>query len=124
MTDWAKQVDPANPLPEYPRPQLVRSDWFSLNGVWQFQAGSVGDAVPANKNLTGEILVPFPMESALSGVMQYHERAWYRRMFTVPEKWSGQRIVLHLDAVDWESEVFINGKSVGVHKGGYDPGEL
>src|SRR5882672_25044 len=88
MTEWAKQVDPANPLPEYPRPQLVRSEWLNLNGVWQFQAGAAGDAVPVNQNLSGEILVPFPMESALSGVMQYHERSWYRRTFTVPKKWS------------------------------------
>lgn len=120
MTDWAKQVDPANPLPEYPRPQLVRSEWLNLNGVWQFQAGAAGDSVPAKQKLAEEILVPFPMESALSGVMQHHERSWYRREFTVPKKWSGQNILLHLDAVDWESEVFINGKSVGVHKGGYD----
>jgi len=121
MTDWAKQVDPANPLPEYPRPQLVRSEWLNLNGIWQFQAGGVNDAVPAGQNLAEEICIPFPMESALSGVMKYHDRSWYRRTFTVPEKWSGQNIILHLDAVDWESEVFINGKSIGVHKGGYDP---
>ena len=121
MTDWARQVEPSNPLPEYPRPQLVRSEWLNLNGVWQFQSGAANDAVPLNQTLAAEILVPFPMESALSGVMKHHDRSWYRRMFTVPKKWSGQHIVLHLDAVDWESEVFINGKSVGVHKGGYDP---
>ena len=121
MTDWAQQVDPAHPLPEYPRPQMVRSNWLNLNGIWQFQAGGEGDAVPVNQNLSREILVPFPMESALSGVMEHHERSWYRRTFSVPANWSGQRILLHLDAVDWESEVFINGQSVGVHKGGYDP---
>lgn len=121
MTKWAKLVDPASPLPEYPRPQLVRSEWLSLNGIWQFQAGAAGEAVPVGQNLSGEILVPFPMESALSGVMQHHERSWYRRTFSVPEKWAGQNIVLHLDAVDFESEVFLNGKSVGLHQGGYDP---
>jgi beta-galactosidase/beta-glucuronidase len=121
MTDWARQVDPANPLPEYPRPQMVRGEWLNLNGVWEFQAGAAGEVVPGNQKLAEEILVPFPMESALSGVMKYHERSWYRRTFTVPEKWLGRRIVLHLDAVDWESEIFINGKSAGVHKGGYDP---
>ncbi len=121
MTDWAQQVDPAHPLPEYPRPQMVRSNWLNLNGVWQFQPGRESDPVPVNKNLPSEILVPFPMESAVSGVKEYHERSWYRRTFTVPANWSGQRILLHLDAVDWESEVFINGQSVGVHKGGYDP---
>src|SRR6185437_4870127 len=121
MTDWAQQVDTNSPLPEYPRPQMVRSNWLSLNGIWQFQAGSSNDAVPINQTLSGQILVPFPMESAISGVKQYHDRAWYRRTFTVPASWSGQKILLHLDAIDWESEVFVNGTSVGIHKGGYDP---
>ena len=121
MTDFAQQVDTNNPLPEYPRPQMVRSNWLSLDGLWQFQAGSSNDAVPINQTLSGQILVPFPMESAISGVKQYHDRAWYHRTFTVPASWSGQRILLHLDAVDWESEVFINGSSVGIHRGGYDP---
>jgi hypothetical protein len=120
MSPWAGLVDPASPLPEYPRPQLVRSDWLNLNGLWQFQAGAAGDPVPANQELSQQILVPFPMESALSGIMQHHPRSWYRRLFTVPEGWNGRRILLHLDAVDWESEVFINAVSVGVHKGGYD----
>lgn len=120
MTDWARKVDLANPLPEYPRPQMVRSEWLNLNGVWQFQPGAINDQAPTNQSLAGEILVPFPVESALSGVMQYYPRFWYRRTFTVPIKWSGQHILLHLDAVDWESEVFINGKSVGIHRGGYD----
>jgi hypothetical protein len=121
MTDWAQQVDTNSPLPEYPRPQLVRSNWLSLNGIWQFQAGASNDPVPVNQTLSQEILVPFPMESALSGIKAYHDRAWYRRTFTVPSAWSGQKILLHLDAVDWESEIFINGVSVGTHKGGYDP---
>ena len=121
MTEWAKEVDPANPLPEYPRPQMVRSDWMNLNGVWQFQAGTTNDSVPVNQKLADEILVPFPMESALSGVMKHHDRAWYRRTFTTPKNWSGQQILLHLDAVDWEAEIFINGQSVGLHQGGYDP---
>ena len=100
MTDFAQQVDTNNPLPEYPRPQMVRSNWLSLNGIWQFQAGSSNDAVPINQTLTGEILVPFPMESAISGVKQYHSRSWYRRTFTVPASWSGQKILLHLDAAN------------------------
>lgn len=120
MTDFAQQVDTNNPLPEYPRPQMVRSNWLSLNGIWQFQAGAANDAVPVNQTLTSQILVPFPMESAISGVKEYHDRAWYRRVFIVPAAWSGQKILLHLDAIDWESEVFINGTSVGVHRGGYD----
>ncbi|MBN2162776.1 MAG: hypothetical protein JXR25_15270 [Pontiellaceae bacterium] len=121
MTDWSYLVDADHPLPEYPRPQLVRDEWLNLNGIWEFQAGSAGDSVPSNQALSDEILVPYPMESALSGVMEHHERAWYRRTFTVPEGWAGQRILLHLDAVDWESEVFVNGQSVGSHQGGYDP---
>jgi hypothetical protein len=120
MTDWAQLVNTNSPLPEYPRPQMVRSNWLNLNGIWQFQAGATNDPVPTNQTLAKEILVPFPMESALSGHMQHHDFSWYRRTFTVPPAWSGQRILLHLDAVDWESEVFINGQSVGIHRGGYD----
>jgi hypothetical protein len=120
MTDWAQLVDTNAPLPEYPRPQMVRTDWLNLNGIWQFQPGATNQPVPTNQTLTNEILVPFPMESALSGVMQHYEHSWYRRTFIVPPAWSGKRILLHLDAVDWESEVFINGTSVGTHQGGYD----
>ncbi|HWD92599.1 MAG TPA: PA14 domain-containing protein [Verrucomicrobiae bacterium] len=121
MTDFAQQVDTNSPLPEYPRPQMVRTNWLNLNGIWQFQAGASNDPVPVNQTLSSQILVPFPMESAISGVKAYHDRAWYRRTFTLPPAWSGQKILLHLDAIDWESEVFINGVSVGVHHGGYDP---
>jgi len=121
LTPWASQVDPAAPLPEYPRPQLVRAEWLNLNGLWQFQSGDTNDALPTGQNLASEILVPFPMESPLSGVKEYHPRAWYRRTFTVPPAWHGRHIILHLDAVSWESEVFLNGASAGIHRGGYDP---
>ncbi len=121
MTQWAALVDTNNPLPEYPRPQMVRSNWLSLNGLWQFQPAATNDPVPVGQTLTNQILVPFPMESAISGIMQYHEYSWYRRMFTVPSAWSGKRIILHLDAVDWQSRVYVNGQVVGTHKGGYDP---
>ena len=107
-------------MPEYPRPQLVRSNWLNLNGIWQFQAGATNDPAPTNQTLSSSILVPYPMESAISGVMQYYPWSWYRRTFTVPPAWSGSRIILHLDAVNWQSEVFINGQSLGIHKGGYD----
>ena len=120
MTRWAVQVDPAHPLPEYPRPQMVRPDWLSLNGVWQYQPGGDKDAVPTGKKLASEILVPFPVESALSGVMEHHDRLWYRRMFTVPPAWDGRQVILHFGAVDYECEVFLNGKSMGTHRGGYD----
>ena len=122
MTPWASLVDTNNPLPEYPRPQMVRSSWLSLGGIWQFEPGITNsDPVPTNQTLSSSILVPFPMESAISGVMQYHAWSWYRRTFTVPSGWSGQRIILHLDAVDWQSQVYVNGQSAGMHKGGYDP---
>ena len=121
MTRFAADVDPKAPLPEYPRPQMTRDDWLNLNGLWQYQPGKEGDATPAGKTLSSEILVPFPVESAISGVMEHHDRLWYRRQFTVPSGWDGRRILLHFGAVDYESEVFVNGKSLGVHKGGYDP---
>lgn len=120
MTKWAKDVDVKKPLPEYPRPQMVRKEWMNLNGLWEFKSGSDGEAVPAGQTLPQKILVPFPVESALSGVMEHHDRLWYRRNFSIPSKWKGKRIVMHLGAVDWESELFINGKSLGIHKGGYD----
>ena len=121
MTQWAALVDTNNPLPEYPRPQMVRTDWLNLNGIWQFQPGATNDPVPTGQTLSGQILVPYPMESAISGVMQYYEFSWYRRTFTVPAAWSGRRIILHLDAVDWQATIYVNGAQVGIHKGGYDP---
>jgi len=122
LTPWAEQVDPKNPLPGYPRPMMVRDEWLNLNGIWQFQETKAGDAVPVGKNLEGVILVPFPWESALSGVRKQFDsrRAWYRREFTVPQSWGGQRVLLHFGAVDWEATVCINGRSVGTHRGGYD----
>ena len=121
MTSYASRVNPGNVLPEYPRPQLVRKKWMNLNGLWQFQPGTAeGEQIP-NGTLSRTILVPFPVESALSGVMEHHERLWYRRTFTVPADWKGQELMLRFGAVDYESEVFINGKSMGVHQGGYDP---
>ena len=121
MTQWAKTVDRNHPWPEYPRPQMVRADWLNLNGVWQFQPGAEGDAVPAGQTLSSAILVPFPVESALSGIMEHHDRLWYRRRFVVPPAWGGKQVRLNFGAVDFESEVYVNGKSVGLHKGGYLP---
>lgn len=121
MTRFAKDVNLDKVLPEYPRPQMVRSKWLNLNGLWQYQPGiSEAESLPEG-NLSSHILVPFPVESALSGVMEHHERLWYKRNFTVPKEWNGERVLLHFGAVDFESEVFINGKSIGVHRGGYDP---
>ena len=120
MSKFAKDVNPNSVLPEYPRPQMVRSQWMNLNGLWQYQPGTEGETLPAGK-LSSTILVPFPVESALSGVMEHHERLWYKRTFTVPKTWAGEKVLVHFGAVDFESEVYVNGQRVGTHKGGYDP---
>jgi beta-galactosidase/beta-glucuronidase len=120
-TRYAKDVDPSNPLPEYPRPQMTRKDWESLNGVWEFQEGKVGEPPPFGHPLAERILVPFPIESSLSGINRPAERAWYRKTFNVPHAWSGRRTLLHFGAVDWECRVFVNGRELLVHRGGYDP---
>src|SRR5438309_11583968 len=100
MTRWAKDVSPEKVHPEYPRPQLVRKDWQNLNGLWQFSFGKENEEPPIGKSLSGEILVPFPVESALSGVMKQSDRLWYRRTFTVPNGWADKRVLLHFGAVD------------------------
>lgn len=122
MTKFAADVRPDNAWREYPRPQMARAEWQNLNGLWEFQAGLAGDATPPpGQKLLNQILVPYPVESALSGVMEHHAHMWYRRTFSVPSGWAGKRTLLHFGAVDFETEVFVNGKSVGTHKGGYDP---
>ena len=114
-TPWTNQVGPDNALPEYPRPQLVRRDWLSLNGVWQF-----GVTPPSGHSLPERILVPYPVESALSGIMRHESTMWYRRTFTVPESWRGQRVVLNFGAVDYQATVSVNGHQLATHQGGYD----
>ena len=122
LTPWAGQVSPQNALPEYPRPLMVRNKWKNLNGIWQFQEANASDKVPFGKKLKEQILVPYPWESALSGLRKQlgSQRAWYRRLFTVPSDWEGQKVLLHFGAVDWETVVYINGRCTGVHRGGYD----
>ena len=110
-TRWAKDVSPDHVLPEYPRPQMVRKDWLNLNGLWDIKLGDGTES---------KILVPFAIESALSGVMKHADRVTYRRSFEIPKGWSGQQVLLHFGAVDWESKVTLNGKELGVHRGGYD----
>jgi DUF1680 family protein len=117
---WAEQVSPDSALPEYPRPQMVRKDWLNLNGLWQYAEGKAGEAAPTGKDLDGRILVPFCVESSLGGVGKHTDRLWYRRTFTVPAGWKGKHVLLHFGAVDWEAEVFLNGESLGDHRGGYD----
>ncbi len=122
MTRWSSSVDPHMPHPLYPRPQLVRTEWMNLNGIWEYQPGlAAQEDAPVGKTLASSILVPYPVESALSGVMEHQERLWYRRLVKIPSKWRGKQIMLHFGAVDYESEVFVNGRSAGVHRGGYDP---
>src|SRR5436309_2070422 len=99
---------------------MTRPAWQSLNGLWEFAKAAEGDAPPFDHPLSGQILVPFPVESSLSGVGQPAERVWYRRTFTVPKAWTGKRLLLHFGAVDWESAVYLNGKLLGEHRGGYD----
>lgn len=122
-TRWADQVGPHNALPEYPRPQLTRTDWRNLNGSWQFAAATAGEQPPVGRNLAERILVPYPVESQLSGLERHEDRMWYRRTFTVPADWkigSGKRLMLNFGAVDWRAEVYVNGTKVTEHQGGYD----
>ncbi|MEI8041883.1 MAG: glycoside hydrolase family 2 TIM barrel-domain containing protein [Verrucomicrobiota bacterium] len=121
MTQWAADVNPRNPLPEYPRPQMARKDWVNLNGLWEYAIQPLDAPSPAK--FAGKILVPFPIESALSGVkkpLTREERLWYRRTFKSPKLTGGKRLLLHFGAVDWEAKAFVNGKAVGEHRGGYD----
>jgi len=122
MTQWAKDVSPDNVHPDYPRPQMTRENWKNLNGLWQYAIKTKDEPKP--KTFDGQILVPFPVESALSGVMKRvgeENRLWYQRTFEVPDEWANQRVLLHFGAVDWETTVRVNGKEVGTHRGGYDP---
>ncbi len=120
QTRWAKQVNPARVLPEYPRPQMVREQWVNLNGLWQYAITDKDAKQPSS--FDGEILVPFPVESALSGVKKPvlpTQRLWYKRSFDRPATKEGERILLHFGAVDWQTKVYVNGKEAGQHAGGY-----
>lgn len=128
LSKFAGDVDPRAPLPEYPRPQLVRDEWKNLNGLWDYMIVPVGAEDPFASQ--GKILVPFPVESALSGVgkrVGKENNLLYRTMFDVPVEWkigkaeSQKRLVLHFGAVDWKCVVEVNGKQVGEHVGGYSP---
>ena len=124
-TEWAEKVNPSNVLPEYPRPQLVRGEWQNLNGLWNYAVTEVNAAEPTK--FDGEILVPFAIESALSGVGKWiteKQLLWYEREFTVPAKWMSQRVMLNFGAVDWAADVYVNGVFVGGHTGGYTPFSL
>ena len=121
MTRWARDVSPKNAHPEYPRPQMVRNEWRNLNGLWDYAVRPNGEGQPAE--FDGRILVPFPVESALSGLMKpvgEQNRLWYRRKLEMPRGWKNKRVLLHFGAVDWETTVSVNGRELGKHSGGYD----
>lgn len=123
-TEWASKVDPENVLPEYPRPIMERKEWKNLNGLWKYAVASINEA-PAS--FTAQILVPFAIESSLSGVgrkLSDKEELWYQRTFDVPSNWKDKRILLHFGAVDWKAEVWVNDIKVGDHTGGYTPFSL
>ena len=122
LTPWAEKVNSANPLPEYPRPQMIRENWKNLNGLWEYALQPKNENKPIS--FQGKILVPFAVESALSGVAKTVGKdsvLWYKTRFTLPASMNGKNILLHFGAVDWETEVYLNGKKLGTHQGGYDP---
>ncbi|MBK7132377.1 MAG: chitobiase/beta-hexosaminidase C-terminal domain-containing protein [Bacteroidales bacterium] len=121
VTKWAEDVDPLKPWLQYPRPDLKRNAWMNLNGLWEYAITAKGTKP---EKWDGNILVPYPVESALSGVkkrVSESENLWYRRTFKVPNVWSKKQILLNFEACDWETTVWIDGKEAGSHKGGYDP---
>ena len=121
-TSWGEQLDPKNVLPEYPRPIMERNDWKNLNGLWKYAITKKGDPTPTAYQ--GDILVPFAVESSLSGVgkmINEKEELWYQRTFDIPSAWRGKQILLHFGAVDWKAEVWVNDVKVGEHTGGFTP---
>lgn len=121
-TKWADQVDPSNVLPEYPRPIMERGDWKNLNGLWDYSIQGFGS--PAPSKYDGKILVPFAVESSLSGVMSdvgAAKEVWYETSFSVPDGWNGKNVLLHFGAVDWKADIWLNEVKIGSHSGGYAP---
>ena len=121
-TEWASQIDPANVLPEYPRPIMERQEWKNLNGLWDYAITSVDAEAP--NSYDGEILVPFAVESSLSGVQKRVDKdkvLWYHTTFDVPKNWKNKEVLLHFGAVDWKTELWVNDIKIGQHIGGYAP---
>jgi beta-galactosidase/beta-glucuronidase len=121
-TPWSEKIDANNVLPEYPRPILERDEWMNLNGLWNYSIKPAGLNEPANYD--GKILVPFAVESSLSGVQKKvgsENELWYNRSFSIPSKWKNKKILLNFGAVDWKTEVYVNDIKIGTHTGGYTP---
>lgn len=132
-TPWTEEAKTASiPLAEYPRPQMMRRDWINLNGEWDYVGGTNCNSIidtpvkaPSFPEKHERIKVPFPPESYLSGIMRKQEvNMWYRRSFEVPKSWSGKRILLHFEAVDCLSAVYVNGRLAGTHEGAWDSFEF
>ena len=122
ITKWAESINPEYVHQEYPRPRLVRNEWKNLNGLWDYEITKLGVNKP--NFYKNKILVPFPIESSLSGVQKNvgkDNELWYHSTFIIPKLWKGKNIILHFGGVDWKSEVWINDVYVGSHQGGYDP---
>ena len=124
-TSWADKIDINKVLPEYPRPIMERDEWQNLNGLWNYAILPAGKSAP--QTYDGKILVPFALESSLSGVAKQlgdKNELWYQREFTVPAKWDKKKIILNFGAVDWKVDVWVNNIKVGQHTGGYTPFSL
>ena len=121
-TEWSAKVNVSNPLPDYPRPILERTEWKSLNGLWDYSIQTKGNSKP--QLFDGKILVPFAIESSLSGVQKTvgeTNELWYNRSFTIPSEWKNKNILLNFGAVDWKADVWMNDIKIGSHQGGYTP---
>lgn len=124
VSPWADKVAVQNVHPEYPRPQLVRQNWLNINGLWDYAIVPQSASGTKPAAFDGQILVPFAVESALSGVGKTVGKdsiLWYQRTIDFAPKLKDQRVLIHFGAVDWKCEVFVNGKPAGSHQGGYDP---
>ena len=121
-TKWAEQINPSDVLPEYPRPIMQRNDWKNLNGLWDYAIIDKGGRIPTD--FEGQILVPFAVESSLSGVgkrVNENQEVIYQRSFEIPSAWRGKQVLLHFGAVDWKTDVWVNDIKVGSHTGGFTP---
>ena len=121
FTGWVEDIDPLSPWPEYPRPGMVRDAWMSLNGLWEYAICGRDEERPDPE---GKILVPYPVESALSGVRRMMSDSlalWYSREFVIPKTWKDKQLVLNFEASDWETRIWIDDNYAMGHRGGYDP---